>query len=75
MIRTTMRELRTFPQIEDIMAKYPSKDDFLDDWGRYPRQQLAYAAGLYGDNGHLWQHDKFGIVAQVGRTSLFYELW
>lgn len=37
MIRCTMRELRDYPQVEDVIATYPSKSQFLEDWGRYPR--------------------------------------
>lgn len=67
MMKTTMRELRTFTQVEDLAELY-GKDEFMRLWNNTRRRQIAYAAGIYGCNGRLFETDLWGLVAQTGRT-------
>lgn len=68
MFRTTMRQLRTYKQVEEIAANYASKEEFMRAWKASNPQKIAYAAGIYGCNGHLFVTDTWGMVAQTGRT-------
>ena len=74
MIKTTMRELRTYKQIETLYEENSTNWlEFLSFWRSIHPQQIAYAAGIYGCNGRLFSTD-LGLIAQTGRTQWLYRV-